>query len=661
MSNTAPHQETLWGQPKGLYVLFLTEMWERFSYYGMRALLTLYLVANVDDGGFGWSLPEALALYGTYTMMVYVASVPGGFIADRLLGQKKCVMIGGLFLCVGHGVMAMQGMTPFYTALTLIVIGVGLLKPNISTMVGGLYGTGDARRDKGFSIFYMGINVGALASAIIVGAVGESEKWGWHYGFALAGIGMVFGQLVFMYGQKYLTEVGNFVSSSDKTAQAKDHAPLTKIERDRIFVLLVAFMIVLVFWGAFEQAGGLMSIYTDTKVDRNFAGIEFPASTFQSLNPLFIILFATTVAGYWHRRLVRGKQASATFKMAIGTMIMGFGFVFMVLAAQEGAPKEEFGRRVETVVLEAGGPSEETTFWESAQVVNEEYRGYRKLNRHLSISAEADRILAGADDAAELRPSVHEGLTAIANSTTEYLAKSKEARDNAVKAIAEASYDAAGQGELGQRVETAVLEAGSPSKESTFWKVIQEGNKKLDASKASEIGQLADAEAVRILADTDDAAELRPPIIAGLTSIAGSTTEYFSVSEESRDTAVEAVAEASYASAVRASTAMFWLILAYLFHTIGELCSSPVALSFITKLTPARYASIMMGTYFAVTGLGNKLAGKIGEQAENFSEFAIFSGIMIFTVVFCGILLVFLKPLNRLTHGAEEISDGDED
>jgi len=552
-----PNEPTLFGHPKGLYTLFFTEMWERFSYYGMRALLVLYM-SSTTNGALGWTKGEALATYGWYTMMVYVASIPGGLIADRLLGQKKCVMLGGAFLVGGHGVMAVPALWAFYTALVLIVIGVGLLKPNISTMVGGLYGPGDPRRDKGFAIFYMGINVGAAASALIVGYVGET--YGWHYGFGLAGIGMALGQAQFVFGQRYLKHVGNLVKSGDASASVDMSAPLTKVERDRVFVLLVSFLIVIVFWGAFEQAGGLMNIFTNEKVDRTLGGMEIPASIFQSLNPIFIILFATVVAGYWHNRLVKGKQASAVFKMAVGTMIMGVGFVFMVMAAREGAPQEELGVRVREAVVAAGSSSPDTTFW---------------------AQADAARSAAGSEGG-------------------------EDAGDEAVARVVDSETD---------RI-------------------------------------------VATLGEVEDEADMRHAIHEGLTSIAAQEEAPASGDAEAIASATEGVANASYLSAVHASTAMMWLILAYLFHTIGELCSSPVALSFITKLSPAKYASLMMGVYFAVTGLGNKLAGMIGERVENFSEYAIFTGITVFTVVFSGALLVFLKPLNRMTHGAEDIGGG---
>jgi POT family proton-dependent oligopeptide transporter len=467
------YQKELFGHPAGLYILFFTELWERFSYYGMRAILTLYMLAKVssDNPGLGWEEGKALATYGWYTMLVYVVSIPGGIIADKILGQKQSVMIGGWLLVAGHGVLSIEQDWAFYSGLLLIVLGVGMLKPNISTMVGGLYKEGDARRDKGFSIFYIGINVGAAVAAILVGLV--ANQYGWHYGFGLAAIGMVLGQLVYIFGQKYLTHVGNkpsLINADDASVSIKEIfqrmlstrkslivlllllalsfvVPIQlmdtevtayiiffiflsvvvgfimtvyedlkgKIEKDRFIVLLLSFLIVIVFWGAFEQAGGLLNIYAEQKTDRGIpeffqnlfgleSGWEIPAAFFQSLNPSYIIIFGIPIAGFWAWMKKRGKEASSIFKMAMGVIIMGLGFVFMVFA---------------TIEYEANGES-----------------------------------------------------------------------------------------------------------------------------------------------------------------------------------------------------AIYWLIFAYLLHTIGELSASPVALSFITKLAPLRYGALMMGLYFAATGLGNKVAGIIGESSQ---------------------------------------------
>lgn len=498
MSNSIDvnQEKTFLGHPVGLYVLFLTEMWERFSYYGMRALLVLYMTATASNeigAGLGWTSKEALALYGWYTMLVYVASIPGGIIADRYIGQKKAVLYGAIILCMGHGVLAIEAVWAYYTGLGLVIAGVGMLKPNISTMVGGLYKKGDIRRDKGFSIFYIGINLGSLLATLTVGLV--IAAYGWHAGFGMAGIAMLLGLVVYIWGQKYLTHVGNLATAdqleSDTSIAAlfaklpSRQIPLivviglllasgygwytlgwaygllfvfitgitgmmmmiytdltSQVNKDRFVVLLLSFVMVIIFWGAFEQAGGLMNLYTESKTNRVLFGWTVPTVMFQSLNAGFIILFATAVANVWAKRKLKNREASSLFKMAMGIIIMGLGFVFMVFAVME---------------FESSGTS-----------------------------------------------------------------------------------------------------------------------------------------------------------------------------------------------------SMLWLVMAYLFHTIGELCISPVALSFITKLAPVKYASLMMGVYFAATGLGNKVAGVVGESASDLGEYTVFFGITGFTVIVGVIFIFLLKPLKRLTHGAED-------
>jgi POT family proton-dependent oligopeptide transporter len=528
MSTNSNNTETLFGHPKGLFVLFFAEMWERFSYYGMRAILTLYMVSSATDlnAGLGWSTAKALALYGWYTMLVYVMSIPGGILADKFIGQKRSVFIGGMILVVGQFTLAVDSIYAFYIGLGLIILGVGALKPNISTMVGGLYPKGDPRRDAGFTLFYIGINVGAFLSSLIVGVVGETV--GWHYGFALAGFGMLLGQVTFVWGgKKYLVGIGGIPKKGEKKENEGGDSSLGEllsqllrspfqliltlvlgigsvilsivyfdgfdsyaysalfiflsivagflmmiykdidsIEKDRFVVLIISFLIVIVFWGAFEQAGGLMNIYARDKIDRvvslltidvlfitfivvlavlgvidfirkkdtakvffaitAFLAIvyyllrfyldvftnpyELQTSIFQSVNPMFIMIFGTIVGGFWIWWDTSGKENSSILKMAAGTIIMGIGFLFMAQASN-------------------------------------------------AIEVYGDRA------------------------------------------------------------------------------------------------------------------------------------------------------------------ALILLILAYLFHTIGELSASPVALSFITKVAPVKYVSIMMGVYFAATGLGNKVAGSIGEatQAEPIS------------------------------------------
>ena len=423
--------------PKGLLTLFLTELWERFSYYGMRAILVLYLVSehNHSNPGLGWSNSEAIKLYGWYTALVYLACVPGGIIGDKFLNNRDAVSIGGALLCIGHLSLAIQNQSFFFIGLILIIMGVGLLKPNISTLVGQLYKENDHRRDQGFTIFYIGINFGAFFSSLIVGFIGE--VYGWHYGFSLAGFGMLIGQYFFLKGKKGLIE------TNKRTDLPSLGFSFSSIEKDRIKLILISSIILIIFWASFEQAGGLMNIYAYEKTDRNldFINFEVPASWFQSINPLMIILLGFHVSAFWI--LMRKKKiiSSSLFKISVGIIIMGLGFVFMYFASRE--------------------------------------------------------------------------------------------------------------------------------------------------------------------------------------------------------------------SLVFGKSSMYWLVLAYLFHTIGELCASPVILSYITKLSPKKLVASIMGIYFATIGLGNKLAGAIGESSGDLGETTIFLGITILCLIVGFTVIFFHKRLIKLSHGID--------
>ncbi len=422
------------GHPPGLLTLFFTELWERFSFYGMRAILVLFLISETsgDNPGMGWSNQEALYLYGWYTALVYIACVPGGLLGDKYLNNINAVTLGGALLCIGHLLLALKSEFFFFSGLIFIILGVGLLKPNISTLVGGLYKKNDVRRDQGFTIFYIGINFGAFFASLIVGYIGEVH--GWHYGFSLAGFGMIIGQLFFITGKKKL-----------KTRRVEKtyfkNLKFTPKEIDRLKLILIASIILVIFWASFEQAGGLMNIYAYEKTDRflDFLNFEIPAGWFQSINPLLIIFLGFYVSSFW--LLMRKKKifSSSIFKIAIGLIIMGMGFIFMYFASVES---HQFGK-----------------------------------------------------------------------------------------------------------------------------------------------------------------------------------------------------------------SSMHWLILAYLFHTIGELCASPVILSYITKLSPKKIIASIMGLYFAAIGIGNKLAGTIGQYSDKLGEKTVFLGIT-FICSFIGVLIIFLqKKMNKLSHG----------
>ncbi|MBK6529126.1 MAG: peptide MFS transporter [Deltaproteobacteria bacterium] len=338
------------GHPKGLYLLFATEMWERMSYYGMRALLVLYMTGAADHGGFHWSRATALKIYGTYTALVYLTPLAGGYIADRYLGQRRAVVLGGFLMMIGHFLMAVPGVTAFFAALTFLIVGNGFFKPNISTMVGGLYPPGDARRDGAFTIFYMGINLGAFLSPLVCGTLGE--KLGWHWGFGSAGVGMGLGLITFLaLNKRLLGGVG--LAPAPRGAQKlgppgegdyrapgevqTETAKLTHVERDRLGVIFALAFFNIFFWAAFEQAGGLMTLYTDTKVDRHLFGLVVPTTWFQSINPMFIVLMGPLFSILWVRLAKARREPSTPAKLGIGLLLLSFGFVLMLGASKQTA------------------------------------------------------------------------------------------------------------------------------------------------------------------------------------------------------------------------------------------------------------------------------------------------------------------------------------
>ncbi len=440
------NQGTLFGHPKALYLLFTTEMWERFSYYGMRALLVLAMVSATEsvNPGFGWAQSDALVLYGWYTGLVYFTPMIGGWIADNYLGQRKSIIIGGLLMAIAQFTLAYaipNDIDLFYVGLFLLIIGNGFFKPNISTMVGDLYEEGDHRRDGAFTIFYMGINLGAFIAPFVTNTLGENPDYGWSYGFFFAGIGMLLSVLIQVFlAPRYLGNMGT--EPAAKLAREKSGGvvePLTKIELERLKVIFMLFIFVVLFWASFEQAGGLMNIYAAEKTDRMVGDFQVPAGWFQSLNPLYIILLAPIFSVLWSK--LGSRDPSTPKKMVLGLLLTAVGFLFMVGAVIE-----------------------------------------QKANG-----------LAG----------------------------------------------------------------------------------------------------------------------------------------------------------------MHWLALAYLFHTMGELCISPVGLSMVTKLSPVRLGSLMMGVWFSVNFVANLLAGIIGSFAEELGEMAIFSGLAITDVVFALILWPMSGMLVRWMHGAE--------
>ncbi|HAT8519797.1 TPA: MFS transporter [Vibrio vulnificus] len=444
-----PNQHQYFGHPRGLFLLFGTELWERFSYYAMRAILVLYLTDTTINGGLGWTTKDALDLYGTYTGLVYITPLIGGYLADNYLGQRRSILIGGALMAIGQFTLALPAdalglgsLHTFYLGLALLIAGNGLFKPNISTMVGDLYQEGDNRRDGAFTIFYMGINLGALIAGVVSGSV--TTEFGWKAGFVAAGIGMLISLVMQMsLAQSWLGDIGREPAAKRDLAIKKSaqKQALTKEEVDRIKVILVMSLFTIVFWAGFEQAGGLMNIYTQQYTDRMIGSFEIPAAWFQSLNPFFIITLAPVLAVLWVK--LGKREPNSPVKFALAMFFLALGFLCMVGA----------------------------------------------------------------------------------------------------------------------------------------------------------------------------------------------------VVEQSGDTSVK--------------TSMLWLVGAFFFHTLGELCLSPIGLSLVTKLAPLRLASLMMGAWFGCNAIANYVAGYVGSHVGELGAMAIFSGIAVTATVSGVILLLFSNQLVRWMHGAE--------
>jgi proton-dependent oligopeptide transporter, POT family len=424
--------------PNGLYVLFFTEMWERFSYYGMRALLVLYMIKGLQ-----FAQARSSEIYGFYTGWVYATPILGGLLADRLLGYRRTIILGGTLMMIGHFLMAVENVPFFYCALGFLILGNGAFKPNISTIVGKLYKKGDPRRDAGFTIFYMGINLGAFFSPLVCGTLGEKFGWGW--GFGAAGVGMLIGLITFIAGQGRLKGV-----NVDKPEPPEPHTQAEQRVADeeksketgRVLALVIIAFFNVFFWASFEQAGNTMTLWADQNTNRSIFGWVTPASWFQSVNPFFIFTIAPVISMLWVWLARRGKDVPTVIKMVFGLFFLGLGFVVLMAAAR--------------------------------------------------VAVHADRGLASA----------------------------------------------------------------------------------------------------------------------------------------------------------------WFLIFAYLLHTIGELCLSPIGLSLVTKLAPARLGGMLMGVWFLAVAAGNYIAGHLGTLWEKQSHFTFFEIFVAMSFVAALSLLVLYKPLKRLIAGA---------
>ena len=390
-TGVVPLDRGFFGHPRGLSTLFFTEMWERFSYYGMRALLTLYMTSKAVDGGLGFSEAYSSAIYATYVSSVWYLPLVGGWLADKFLGARRAVLIGGIVIAVGHYSMAIDSLPTFYAALILIAMGTGLLKPNISTMVGQLYEPEDKRRDAGFSIFYMGINLGAFISPFVTGFLAQSAYFkriiigiglnpakSWHWGFAAAGVGMTLGVIQYVLGGKRLQDAGKKPTKqvTDKSSTQKLDLVTTVLavvgallgagfgyrfdagwisvpfwtvcgyfigylggttrllkgdELKRVLVIFILVVFSIIFWMTYEQAGSSMTLFADRLTRNEVFGWAFPSSWWQSVPAIFVIILAPIFAFIW--QTMGDRQPSSPAKFAFGLLFAGIAFAVITLAA----------------------------------------------------------------------------------------------------------------------------------------------------------------------------------------------------------------------------------------------------------------------------------------------------------------------------------------
>ena len=511
---SALNQKTILNHPVGLFVLFFTEMWERFSYYGMRAILVLFLTSSIMNDGWAWSNEDALELYGLYTGLVYLTPILGGFLADKFLGYRNATVLGALIMTLGHASMAFEAFTDsfFYLGLALLIIGNGFFKPNISSIVGQLYKDGDKRKDGGYTIFYMGINAGAFLGILLCGYIGE--KVGWHLGFGLAGIFMFFGMLQFWYAQKIFGNIGLTPKKQAEVQPANEHQNakkgFTNIEIDRLIVIVVFSIFTIFFWWAFEQAGGSMTIFAKDFTQRTLVGdasdIFKLANTVITLVPMIVL----TIVLY-------GLFSKMLSNFMLSNFFLGVSFALI------------WGIVVWMIV------------------------------REFSVTA------------TEIPASWFSVLNSL------YI----------------------------------ILLAPLFSK---IW-----------TSKFNPSGPIKFAIGLILLG-------------TGFAFLAFG-------------------AWGIPLGAEQASVSIVWLILAYLFHTMGELCISPVGLSYVSKLAPIKLVGLMFGFWFVCSAVANYLGGKTGSYIDKISEaYGLSNFFLIFFLIpiLAGILMILLNPiLIKKMHGID--------
>lgn len=541
------------GHKPGLFVLFFTEMWERFSYYGMRALFVLFLVSDYCLDGWQWNRADAILLYGIYTWSVYMTPILGGILADKIFGHRNAVVIGAIMMTLGHGSLALETEYSFYLGLVLLILGNGMFKPNISSMVGELYKKEVKKKDSAYTIFYMGINAGAFLGILFCGYVGE--KIGWSLGFGLAGIFMLFGLLQFYFGQKILNEVGKLKRLEDRTQEeleeaerASDQSPA--VVRDRLIVIGILSFFTIFFWWAFEQAGGSMTIfardYTERVLNGNGASIYLWADSALTLIPLLIVSFVLV------------KLFLKTFsKISLSNVFLGISFV-IIWGLAVWKINKEFNNRAYTVKY-----VKQNTNIESTLIVDLEL----KVGDEIIVMENDDKLKFVEDKDSTHDRCYYSGVVKLNLGSKAEVPASWFGILNSFFIIAFAP--------LFSRVWESKYNPSGPKKFALGLILLG-------------IGFAALAYGGMIIPKGADSANV----------------------------------------------SMIWLIVAYLFHTLGELCISPVGLSYVSKLAPMRLVGLMFGVFFFATSLANLLGALTGRMIDDISEQYSISGFfLIFTII----------------------------
>jgi proton-dependent oligopeptide transporter, POT family len=538
-------EKSVFGHKPGLFLLFFTEMWERFSYYGMRALLVLFLVSEAAAGGWAWSREDALKLYGLYTGLVYLTPILGGILADKLLGHRMAVIIGAFLMTLGHASMALETEASFYAGLTLLILGNGFFKPNISSIVGQLYSKEFAKKDGAYTIFYMGINAGAFLGILLCGYIGE--KVGWSFGFGLAGIFMCLGMIMFYLGQSVLGEHGTRKTALAANAANQNTTETSeedqKVVFDRLIVIGLLSFFTIFFWMAFEQAGGSMSIfakdYTGRILSGGYATAFFVVNTLLTVVPLAVVTY------------VLAKLVAATYgHIPSSNLVIITSFVLIWTCALWMLSKE-FNMRAYEIKFEAGDPVAmiETTIQSDLSLTE----GQSLLVVDLEQKAGTGKLRIITPEQADS----FEG---------EYQASVVREKQNETELPAS----------WFQILNSFFIIAFAPLL-SKVW----ESRFNPSAPVKFGIGLILLGVGFGVLA------------IGSMGIKEGDQT---------------------------ASVSIWWLIFAYWFHTMGELCVSPVGLSYVSKLAPLKFVGLMFGVWFLATGIANYLAGWTGSFIDPISE-----------------------------------------